>query len=118
MNKTIIVIIAALMAFSSAAFAADNSLIVSEAQAQKTKKAKAEVKEVNFHVHLHCANCVEKVKAHIAFEKGVKDLNVTTHSIAMKYDATKTSEAALKAAIEKLGYKIIEGEDHHHHHHN
>ena len=117
MNK-IIVIIAALMAFSSAAFAADNSVAASEVQTQKPKKAKAEIKEVNFHVHLHCANCVEKVKANIAFEKGVKDLNVTTHSITIKYDVSKTSEATLKAAIEKLGYKILEGEEHHHHHHN
>lgn len=116
MNKTIIVIIAAFMAFSSAAFATENTMTVIETQTKKPKKAKAEIKEVNFHVHLHCANCVEKVKAHIAFEKGVKDLNVTTHSIAIKYDASKTSEATLKAAIEKLGYKILEGEDHHHHH--
>lgn len=116
MNKTIIVIIAAFMAFSSAAFATENTMTVTETQTKKPKKAKAEIKEVNFHVHLHCANCVEKVKAHIAFEKGVKDLNVTTHSIAIKYDASKTSEATLKAAIEKLGYKILEGEDHHHHH--
>jgi copper chaperone CopZ len=47
----------------------------------------------------------------------VKDLHVTTHSIQIKYDAAKTSEAALKAAIEKLGYKILD-EAHDHHHHN
>lgn len=116
MNK-IIVIIAALMAFSSAAFAADNSVAVSETQTQKPKKAKAEIKEVNFHVHLHCNNCVKKVQDNIAFEKGVKDLHVTQHSILIKYDAAKTSEAVLKAAIEKLGYKILE-EAHDHHHHN
>ena len=86
MNKIIITVIAAFVAFSSAAFAADSSVTTVEAQAQKPKKAKAEIKEVNFHVHLHCANCVEKVKANIAFEKGVKDLNVTTHSITIKYD--------------------------------
>ena len=44
------------------------------------------------------------------------DIGEAVDTIAIKYDATKTSEAALKAAIEKLGYKIIEGEDHHHHH--
>ena len=77
MNKIIISIIAAFMAFSSAAFAADNTVTATEAQAQKTKKAKAEIKEVNFHVHLHCANCVKKVQDNIAFEKGVKDLHVT-----------------------------------------
>ena len=117
MNKVIISIIAAFMAFSSAAFAADNTVTATEAQVQKTKKAKAEIKEVNFHVHLHCANCVKKVQDNIAFEKGVKDLHVTTHSIQIKYDAAKTSEAALKAAIEKLGYKILD-EAHDHHHHN
>ena len=108
MNKTIIIILAAFMAFSSVASAADNTVAVAETQAQKTKKAKAELKEVNFHVHLHCANCVKKVQENIAFEKGVKDLKVTQHSIYIKYDASKTSEATLKAAIEKLGYKILE----------
>lgn len=107
MNK-IIIIIAAFMAFSSAAFAEDNSVTVSEVQAQKSKKAKAEIKEVNFHVHLHCQNCVKKVQENIAFEKGVKDLKVTQHSIYIKYDSSKTNEATLKTAIEKLGYKILE----------
>lgn len=116
MNKIIITVIAAFVAFSSASFAADSSVTVAETQAQKSKKAKAEIKEVNFHVHLHCANCVKKVQDNIAFEKGVKDLHVTTHSIQIKYDASKTSEAILKAAIEKLGYKILEGEEHHHGH--
>ena len=114
MKKTITLIIAALVAFSSVALAAD----FAPATAQQTqKKAKAEIKEVNFHVHLHCANCVKKVQDNIAFEKGVKDLHVTQHSILIKYDAAKTNEATLKAAVEKLGYKILdEAHDHHHHH--
>ena len=115
MNKILITILAAFMAFSSVAVAAGNSVTTFEAQAQKSKKAKAEIKEVNFHVHLHCANCVKKVQDNIAFEKGVKDLHVTTHSIVIKYDASKTSEATLRAAIEKLGYKILdEAHDHNH----
>ena len=107
MNK-IIVIIAALMAFSSAAFAADNSVAVSETQTQKPKKAKAEIKEVNFHVHLHCANCVEKVKANIAFEKGVKDLNVTTHSITIKYDDRTVDDNIYVSYKEKETFLINE----------
>ena len=120
MNKIIISIIAAFMAFSSAAFAADSSVTTVEAQAQKPKKAKAEIKEVNFHVHLHCANCVKKVQDNIAFEKGVKDLHVCLEDqiVSIKYDASKTSEAALKAAIEKLGYpvsgKAEQGHSHQH----
>jgi Cu2+-exporting ATPase len=114
MNKTIIIIMATLMAFSSAAFAAGHTSTV--ALTQNAKKAKAEIKEVNFHVHLHCANCVKKVQDNIAFEKGVKDLNVTLHSIAIKYDAAKTNEATLKAAVEKLGYEVLD-EAHEHHDH-
>ena len=118
MNKTLIIIIAAIMAFSAPIYAAENTVTVAEQQAQKSKKAKAEIKEVNFHVHLHCANCVKKVQDNIAFEKGVKDLHVTQHSIVIKYDVAKTNEDNLKAAIEKLGYKIIdEAHDHEHHHH-
>ena len=115
MKKTIILMLAALVAFTAPSFVQDN--VVVSAQTKKKARVKAEIKEVNFHVHLHCANCVKKVQENIAFEKGVKDLHVTTHSIAIKYDATKTSEAALKAAIEKLGYKILD-EAHDHHHHN
>ena len=118
MKRILLLSLAALMTLGmSSAMANEGSAPMAQTE-KKAKKAKAEIKEVNFHVHLHCANCVEKVKANIAFEKGVKDLNVTTHSITIKYDVSKTSEATLKAAIEKLGYKILEGEEHHHHHHN
>lgn len=114
MKKTIIVILSAILAFSVNAIAAD--FAVAGEVAQAPKKAKAEIKEVSFHVHLHCANCVKKVEENIAFEKGVKGLKVTLHSIEIKYDASKTNEATLKAAIEKLGYKILEGEKHDHAH--
>lgn len=114
MNKTIIVILSAILAFSVNAFAAD--FAVAGEVAQAPKKAKAEIKDVSFHVHLHCASCVKKVEENIAFEKGVKGLKVTLHSIEIKYDASKTNEATLKAAIEKLGYKILEGEKHDHAH--
>lgn len=116
MKKTIIIIIAALMAlpvFSTAA-----------------PKKKAELKEVTFIVHLHCENCVKKVQENIAFEKGVKDLKVSLddQTVFVKYDAAKNSEEKLKASIEKLGYpvsgKLEPGQEHHHdhahehHHHN
>ena len=83
------------------------------------------MKEVIFHAHLHCNNCVKKVQENIAFEKGVKDLKVSLEdqTVAIKYDAAKTSEDTLKAAIEKLGYpvngKLEPGQmvEHHHHDH-
>ena len=82
----------------------------------------SEVKDVTFLVHLHCENCVAKVVDNISRAKGVKDLDVSLEkqTVAIKYDAAKTSEDVLKAAIEKLGYpvsgKAEHGHEHHHHH--
>jgi len=118
--KTIIIILAAMMAMPFAASA--DAMSVSEStsliDSKPSKKKKAELKEVTFHVHLHCANCVKKVEENIAFEKGVKDLKVSldNQTVYIKYDAAKTSEATLKAAIEKLGYPVSDGHDHGHHH--
>ncbi|MBR1960917.1 MAG: heavy-metal-associated domain-containing protein, partial [Bacteroidales bacterium] len=88
------------------AYAAETTETSTLTQKQKTSRKKGEVKEVTFLVHLHCENCVKKVQENIAFEKGVKDLKVSLEdqTVAIKYDAAKTSEDTLKAAIEKLGY--------------
>lgn len=127
MKKTLILTLAALMTFSMSslyASAADMTETSALTQKQKpSKKKKGEVKEVTFLVHLHCENCVKKVQENIAFEKGVKDLKVSLddQTVALKYDAAKTSEATLKAAIEKLGYPVSgvlePGQEHQHHHH-
>lgn len=71
------------------------------------KKAK-NICTVTFKVHLHCESCVKKVNENIAFEKGVKDLKVSLEdqTVTIKYDASKTDEAKLANAIEKLGYEI------------
>ena len=118
--KTIILILAAMMAmpFAASADAMSVSESTSLTDSKPSKKKKAELKEVTFHVHLHCANCVKKVEENIAFEKGVKDLKVSldNQTVYIKYDAAKTSEAALKAAIEELGYPVSDGHDHGHHH--
>ena len=125
MKKTIILTIAALMTISSAYAAAAETTEPSVLTDKKPAKKKGEVKEVTFLVHLHCENCVKKVQENIAFEKGVKDLKVSLddQTVALKYDAAKTSEDTLKAAIEKLGYpvngKLEPGQmvEHHHHDH-
>ena len=128
MKKTLILTLAALMTFSMSslyASAADMTETSTLTQKQKpSKKKKGEVKEVTFLVHLHCENCVKKVQENIAFEKGVKDLKVSLEdqTVAIKYDAAKTSEETLKAAIEKLGYpvngKLEPGQKVEHHHHD
>ena len=72
-----------------------------------SKKPGKKLAEVLFSVDMHCAKCVEKITGNIAFEKGVKDLKVSLdrRTVWIKYDASRTSEEALKSAIEKLGYK-------------
>lgn len=71
---------------------------------------KKDIKTVTFDTFLHCKECVKKVQENIAFEKGVKDLEVSLEKqkITIDYDARKTSVETLKKSIEKLGYKAIE----------
>lgn len=107
MKKTLIVIMTALVAFAASSFAGP--------------KKKVELKEVTFDVELHCANCVKKVQENIAFEKGVKDLHICLEDqiVYIKYDAAKTSEDKLRAAVEGLGYKVkglSQKKDHGHSH--
>lgn len=111
MKKTLILTIAALMTLSVSShymFAADINETSSFTQSYKASRKKAEIKEVIFNVQLHCENCVKKVQENIAFEKGVKDLKISLEdqTVTIKYDAAKTSEEVLKAAIVKLGYPV------------
>lgn len=126
MKKIIIIIMAALMAVPAFSMT-DN---------KPSKKKKGEIKEVTFVVELDCENCAKKIRENVAFEKGVKDLKVSVadRTVALKYDAAKTSENVLKASIEELGYPVTaalapgqkaehhhdhdHGHDHGHHHHN
>ena len=98
MKKTITMILAVAMAFAA------TCTVSADAQNKKKK----ELKEVNFNVYLHCEDCVEKVNENIAFEKGVKGLEVSLEkqTVAVKYDAAKTSVETLKAAIQKLNVPV------------
>ena len=119
MKKTIVLIFSALVTFSSVAMAAD-AAEMSAQTVKPSKKAKAEIREVTFNVHLHCNSCVKKIQENIAFEKGVKDLKVSLEeqTVYVKYDASKTNEEVLKNAIVKLGVPVIDkghsGHDHKH----
>ena len=107
MKKTIILILAAFVAFSTVASAAETS-IQAVPVAQKPKKAKAEIKEVTFNVSIHCKNCLKKLQENLPFEKGVKDLHICMEDqiVFFKYDASKTNEEILKNAIIKLGVPV------------
>ncbi len=106
MKRIVVIAIAALMGF--AAYAADTVMTEASASSQVFRKSKAEIKEVVFNVNLHCNSCVKKVQENIAFEKGVKGLEVSLEKqiIAVKYDASKTSVETLKAAIQKLNVPV------------
>lgn len=107
MKKTIILILAAFVAFSTVSTAAETA-IHAVPTAQKPKKAKAEIKEVTFDVSIHCKNCYKKLQENLSYEKGVKGLHICMEDqiVYFKYDASKTNEETLKNAIIKLGVPV------------
>jgi copper chaperone CopZ len=118
MKKIIISVLSALVAFSS--IAAAEATVMAEQTEKQSKKAKAELKDVTFNVHLHCHSCVKKIQENIAFEKGVKDLKVCLEDqiVSIKYDSAKTNEETLKNALVKLGIKVTgKSESGHNHTH-
>ena len=78
------------------------------------EKSPAQSKQtmVTFKVNIHCAACQATLEKHIPFEKGVIDMktDLLKQTVQITYHAGKTNEAALKSAIEKLGYKVIKNE--------
>ena len=54
MKKTIILMLAAMVAFAAPSFVSDNAVV--SAQTKKKARVKAEIKEVTFNVKLHCNN--------------------------------------------------------------
>lgn len=106
MKRIVIITLAALIGISLSA--AEFTVNDASVSSQIFKKSKAEIKEVIFHAHLHCNNCVKKIQENISFEKGVKGLEVSLEkqTIFVKYDAAKTSVETLKAAIQKLNVPV------------
>lgn len=106
MKRIVIITLAALIGISLSA--AEFTVNDASVSSQIFKKSKAEIKEVIFHAHLHCNNCVKKIQENISFEKGVKGLEVSLEkqTIAVRYDAAKTSVETLKVAIEKLNVPV------------
>ncbi len=79
----------------------------SSAPSSLQDRQKKKVETVTFRTTIHCKNCVKKIMDNIAFERGVKDLKVSLDEklVTITYDSSKTDEAALVRALEKLGYK-------------
>lgn len=104
--KRILIILA--LSFCAAVTSLQPSAYAAPAPQVKSAKASKSAKEetVTFRTNLHCKNCVKKVNENIAFEKGVKDLNVSLEkqTITVTFDPSKTSVETLAKAIRKLGY--------------
>ena len=81
-------------------------------QDNNKKKSDKKTATVTFKTTIHCKNCVKKVNDNIAFEKGVKDLKISLDEklVTITYDPSKTDEATLAKALEKLGYKAEKAE--------
>lgn len=67
-----------------------------------------EIKTVVFKTspEMHCANCEERIKSNLRFEKGVKDIqtNLKDKTVTIKYDAAKTTVEQLIAGFKKIDY--------------
>lgn len=105
MKKIVIIVVAAFAAFAGTQAVSANNSKAESAQVFEKKKNE-NLKTVVFKSDLHCAKCVKKVEENIAFEKGVKALEVSLekHTITVTYDVRKTNAETLAAAIRKLGY--------------
>lgn len=57
---------------------------------------------------MHCANCENKIKKNIRFEKGVKNIatNLEKQTVTITYDAEKGSKDQLVAAMKKIGFEV------------
>ena len=100
------VLIALLLVLGSLSFTVQPVLAASP-ETTTLQQDKKKTQTVTFKTTIHCKNCVKKLNDNLAFEKGVKDLKVSLDDkmVTITYDPSKTDEAALVKAIEKLGYK-------------
>lgn len=63
-------------------------------------------KEIKIQTSAICGMCEERIESNMAFEKGVKsvELDDKTKIVTIKYKTSKTDPDKLRKAISKLGY--------------
>ena len=68
--------------------------------------AAGEKASVTFLVSMSCENCKNRIEKNLAYEKGVKNLEVdlSKKTVTIEYDTEKTTPDNLKSAIQNLGY--------------
>jgi len=106
MNKIIYCFLALML--TSGAASAFEAVAAENVPAFASAKPKKEYRTIVYDVHLHCENCVKKVKENISFEKGIKALEVSLEeqTVTVTYDPAKTDEKKIAEAIAKLGYEV------------
>lgn len=59
---------------------------------------------------MHCANCENKIKEGLRFEKGIKDIltNVDKQTVTIVYNPAKTDKQKIVATFPKFGYQARE----------
>lgn len=74
--------------------------------AMVTMFAFAKNEKVVLNVSMHCEACQKKIEKNIAFEKGVKDLqvNLEKKQVTITFDDAKTNVDNLIAGFKKIGY--------------
>lgn len=55
---------------------------------------------------MHCANCENKIKGNLRFEKGVSKIetSIDQQTVVFTYDPAKTDVATIQKAMKKIGY--------------
>ena len=105
--KHIIIILLVLIGFQASAFSATTRYGVSDG-------GKKELCTVVFATNIRCNNCKKKIESNIAYEKGVKDLevNLEDKTVTITYRSDKTDSEKLRDALQKLGYTALIKEEH------
>lgn len=105
MKKSIIIILASILAFVST----ESITLASDSRGTASgilDKKKKDIKTVVLSANIHCKNCQKKVEENIGFEKGVVGLEVSVEKrqVVIRYDAAKTNVETLLAAMKKIGF--------------
>ncbi len=81
-------------------------MMINPVVAQDDVKAKKNYEEVQIKTSAVCGMCEERIEGNIAYEKGVKkvELDDKTKIVTIGFDPRKTSADDLRKAISKLGY--------------
>lgn len=87
------IILMTLIAFSTTAFSANKN---------------SNDSTVCYRVSMDCVGCKIKIEKNIAFEKGVKamDINLEDKIVKIRFNSAKNNSQAIKHAIEALKYDV------------